>query len=376
MPWIHLHVGQQGMVKACCVANIPYGNINTQSLAEIWEGEAIEALREKFARGEKDNRCAVCFKLEAAGGKSIRQETFEKFGALACHQEAVAPPSYFDIRFSNVCNFRCRTCWHGASSKWFNDAKILGRAIGEQAIIKNLEDFDRFIEKTGPALLGAKEIYFAGGEPLVMEEHYRLLTWLLAHGANGMHLRYNTNFSHLQFGKHNVLELWSQFPSVEIMASIDAAGALGEYIRKDLRWEKILEHRKAIQALAHVQFKIAPTVSILNLEHLPELYKTCLSLSLIEEENWYINILARPNYYNIQAFPAARKAKIKKQYEAFALWLDEHRISPKIKASFQECIEYMLAKDQSKHWSKFLVETQLLDELRNESIHDFLSLTN
>ncbi|MFK8103037.1 MAG: twitch domain-containing radical SAM protein [Saprospiraceae bacterium] len=374
MPWIHLHVAQQGRVQACCVANIPYGNINEQSLTAIWEGEAIEDLRAKFARGEKDSRCAVCFKMEAAGGKSIRQETFEKFESVELVQAAVPLPIYFDIRFSNVCNFRCRTCWHGASSKWFNDAMTLGRAIGTQAILKNVLDFNDFIEKTGAALLQAEEIYFAGGEPLVMEEHYLLLEWLLANGANGIRLRYNTNFSRLQFKTYKVLDLWAQFPEVEVMASIDATGDLGEYIRKDLDWEKVLVHREMIRELPHVQFKIAPTVSILNLHHLPTLYKTSLALGLIEETEWYINILERPNYYNIQAFPVEYKKEIQVSFEAFFIWLTEQKIAPVIREKFQECLDYMFARDQSKHWLKFLVETELLDNLREESIHEFLKI--
>ena len=190
MPWIHFHVGDHGMAKACCVANIPFGNINEQSFDEIWNGDAINQLREKFAKGEKDNRCAQCYKLEDAGGKSIRQETFEKFPHIKIDNSSQTLPIYFDIRFSNVCNFRCRTCWHGASSKWFADAKSLGRNVGEKAIIQNIQDFNSFIEKTGKALLKAEEIYFAGGEPLVTEEHYLLLSWLIEKNATQIRLRY------------------------------------------------------------------------------------------------------------------------------------------------------------------------------------------
>jgi len=63
MPWIHFHVGNNGIAKACCVANIPFGNINEQSMEEIWNGMPIQHLREKFASGEKDKRCAQCYKL-------------------------------------------------------------------------------------------------------------------------------------------------------------------------------------------------------------------------------------------------------------------------------------------------------------------------
>ena len=127
MPWIHLHIGDHGMTKACCVGNIPFGNINELSLEEVWNGAAISQLRQKFADGQADNRCAQCIHVEQAGGKSMRQETFEKYQHLDWNKNSL--PYYFDLRFSNVCNFRCRSCWHGASSKWFADAKILGLSL-------------------------------------------------------------------------------------------------------------------------------------------------------------------------------------------------------------------------------------------------------
>ena len=264
MPWIHLHIGNQGQVNACCVANISYGNINDQSLEEIWNGTPIQSIREKFAKGEIDKRCHHCIQREAAGAKSIRQETFEKFPNIAINKTDTQQPIYFDIRFSNVCNFRCRTCWHGASSKWFQDAKKLGTNIGEKAIIKNIQDFDAFIQKTGKALLRAEEFYFAGGEPLVTEEHYLLLKWLIKNKATKARLRYNTNFSKLKFKDYHVIDLWSHFEHVELMASLDATNALGEYIRKELDWNLFLDNREKIRPYRNLQFKISPTISVLN----------------------------------------------------------------------------------------------------------------
>uniref|UniRef100_UPI003564AAB8 SPASM domain-containing protein n=1 Tax=Ancylomarina sp. TaxID=1970196 RepID=UPI003564AAB8 len=95
MPFIHYHVGNAGYVKACCVANITYGNCNTQLFNEIWQGGAINKLRDKFKNGESDPRCAVCLKLEEAGGKSIRQETHERF-AWGNISEVNPLPIYFD----------------------------------------------------------------------------------------------------------------------------------------------------------------------------------------------------------------------------------------------------------------------------------------
>ena len=367
MPWIHLHIGDHGMAKACCVANIPFGNINEKSFEEIWNGEAINELRDKFAKEEKDNRCAQCYKLEDAGGKSIRQETFEKFPHIEIEKDTPILPIYFDIRFSNVCNFRCRTCWHGASSKWFSDAKILGRNIGEKAIIKNIQDFNSFIEKTGKALLKAEEIYFAGGEPLVTEEHYLLLNWLIENKATQMRLRYNTNFSKLKFREYDVIELWKNFPKVEVLGSIDATEDLGAYIRTEFSWDLFVENREKIRSFSNINFKISPTISVLNMHHLPTLYQTAIELQLIDYQDVYFNILERPLYYNIKIFPKEKKEKIQLIFDEFFIWIEKNNIPQNIKIGFRECLDYMWAEDLSKHWGKFEKENGVLDKLRNET---------
>ncbi len=368
MPWIHYHVSDNGKAKACCIANIPLGNVNEQSFDEIWNGKPIQDLRTKFLKGEIDKRCSGCYKLEDAGGKSIRQETFEKFPEIIPTEiEVKENPIYFDIRFSNVCNFRCRTCWHGASSKWFNDAKALGRNITEKAIIENITDFDKFITETGEALLGAKEIYFAGGEPLVTEEHYLLLDWLIENKATNIYLRYNTNFSILKFKNYEAIEYWKQFDRVEVMASVDATHELGEYIRKEFNWKLFLKNREEVKELDNLTFKLSPTVSVMNMKHLPKLYKTGLELNLIQPKDFYINILERPFYFNIKALPQEKKQEVESIFQEFFNWDKSNSIPNEIVKSFQESLDFMNHEDLSaKYWPQYIKETKILDELRGE----------
>lgn len=370
MPWIHYHVGDKGMAKACCVANIPYGNVNEQSFDSIWNGEAINRIRDRFMKGEPDSRCGVCLNREKGGTPSIRTETWEKFGDLFSQNKG---PIYFDIRFSNVCNFRCRTCWHGASSKWFTEARLLKRNLGDKAIIKNITSFDRFISETGPALKQAREIYLAGGEPLVTEEHYLLLEWLIEQNVRPV-LRYNTNFSELKFKHWNVLELWEKFPEVEVMASIDGTEEYGEYIRKEFNWKLFLDNREKIKSLNHIHFKIAPTVSVLNIAHLPDLYKTCLDKDIIAPDDIYLNILDRPYGYNIKSLPSKKKAEIEQLYQNFGMWLSENSASDKIKSAFHSCVQYMCSEDLSSHHKHFLKETKQLDEMRKEDGFNLLEI--
>ena len=365
MPWIHLHVGFKGQVNACCVSSIVYGNINRQSISQIWESSAIEKVRSRFLTGEPDNRCKVCINRELSGAKSLRQETFEKFPNTNLNQ--IKGPIYFDIRFTNVCNFKCRTCWHGASSKWFNDAKLLGTNITNQAIIKNIKDFSDFISQNESHLKNAKEIYFAGGEPLVTEEHYLFLDYLIKHNLTHIRLRYNTNFSTLTFKNYHILNYWKKFKSIEVMASIDESNGLGEYIRHGLDWNQFIENREKINNLTHISFKIAPTISVFNVKTLPDFYKTCLKLNLIKPSNFYVNILERPYHYNIKSLSLKDKGILNETYNNFDTWCLANHIPQFVRHQFKSIKQFLNGDDLfDAYHSKFLEETKQLDTIRDE----------
>jgi MoaA/NifB/PqqE/SkfB family radical SAM enzyme len=367
MPWIHFYVGYKGNVNACCVSSIKYGNINQQSINEIWHSESIKNIREQFLKGGADKRCSVCINREKSGAKSLRQETFEKYPNV--NIQTISSPIYFDIRFSNVCNFKCRTCWHGASSKWFEDAKILKSTASHQAIINNIRDFDKFISLNGASLKQAKEIYFAGGEPLVTEEHYLLLDFLINHHLTDVKLRYNTNFSVLKFKTFDVLHYWKQFKSIEILASVDESNQLGEYIRKGLDWEGFLDNTEKINHLSNIQFKIAPTVSVFNVKTLPEFYKKCLQLNIITPTDFYINILDRPFHYNCKILSKKDKENVNQMYNEFYKWCQQNKVPKSIIEEFKSVQSFMNAEDLfNKHHSKFIQETEKIDELRDEKL--------
>jgi len=139
MPWLHLYIDTGGKAKACCNTSITYGSVRNQTVKDIWNGERINEFRTNLLNGEIDKRCAICFNKEAAGKSSIRTETLAKYKSLipaVLDNDKSLKPIYLDIRFSNVCNLKCRTCWHGASSSWFEEAKVLKNNLGNKAIIK------------------------------------------------------------------------------------------------------------------------------------------------------------------------------------------------------------------------------------------------
>lgn len=376
MPWLHLYVGTDGKANACCNAPITYGSVRNETVKNIWEGEKINTFRAQLLKGEKDKRCAICYNKEAAGKSSIRTETLAKFEEhipkiLAGDQ--LTKPVYLDIRFSNVCNLKCRTCWHGASSSWFEDAKALKTNFGDKAIIKATTNNPKLIHETIAYSDELEEIYFAGGEPLLMEEHYELLDEIIAKKSFSTRIRYNTNLSKLQLKDKSAIEYWKQLKNVHLSISIDDKEERVEVIRKGLKWDTLIENIKTIQKeCPHVVIEIAPTISVFNIFTVAELHRYFYEEQLIPSINSiYINLLERPNYYNIQILPKEEKLKAQLVLENHIDWLGTLKAETALINEFKAIVNYLFLKEDSKGLSQFRKQTERLNALRNDSISAF-----
>ena len=378
MPWIHLYVDINGNAKACCNTSITYGNVNNESLESIWNGNSIKKFRKSLLEGKKDKRCASCFKREAVNKSSIRTETIDKYKSYlkwlpktssdgTCKR---SKPVYLDIRYSNVCNLKCRTCWHGASSSWFNDAKLLKTNFGDKAIIKATPENEKFIDDLFSFETELAEVYFAGGEPLRMEEHYSFLDSLLDKNQTNLHLRYNTNLSTLTLKSKRALDYWKKFKKITLAVSIDAIGEKVAYIRSGLKWNKFLENIELIKVQCpHIKIQIAPTVSNLSILSLCDLHQFFVENSLTKINDIYLNILDRPNYYNCKNLPKSVKEKSKENLIAHIDWLNEHNASQIVIKEFEAVIDYMMTDANSDDLKEFAKQTEKLDRIRNEDFN-------
>jgi radical SAM protein with 4Fe4S-binding SPASM domain len=386
-PWMHFHVPADGHVTPCCESRLRLGNINRQTFNEIWSGSAMSAVRAQMLRGDRVESCRKCYDKEDAGVRSLRQVFNEQrehlFDAVvASSLDGAAPnakPVYWDIRFSNICNFRCRSCWHGSSSRWFADGAAIGVTAGDRAIIQGVEDADGLFNQLDSFLPHVEEIYFAGGEPLIMEEHYRLLDLLIERGYLNIALIYNTNLSVTSYKGRDVLDRWIKFAKVRVSASIDATHARGELMRKEQNWQETIENLRLLKSRCpHVEVRIETTVSILNVMHLSELVRELDALDLVPLRGMIMHLLQDPTFYNIRLLPEAYKAKVRASLAELEQWLTQRLPSEPdgdAALAFQrgqigEIISYMDAADWSNLLPKFREMTARIDTLRGEATRD------
>lgn len=380
LPWVHLHSFPTGEAYPCCNTEMPskVGNTNTQSIEEIWHGDKMKEVRRRMLSGEKVDGCKRCYEQEDAGFFSMRLSSNKHLGhhiALTDNPNPEVKLVYWDIRFSNLCNLRCRSCGHIFSSNWYDDQKALMSLDGHTMTDKRIQfagrSEDDMWEQLKDQIDNLEQVYFAGGEPLIMEEHYRLLNELIARGKTDVKLIYNTNFTELKYKKSNVLELWKEFKSVSVGASLDAMGTRAEYIRKNCDWSQIERNREEMLKICpKVDFYISPTLSIMNVMHLPDFHKAWVNKGFLKPQDLNVNILQDPAYYRIDLLPVALKEKIKDQYMEHIEWLRPRDQLNRATVGFESAIKFMMAEDKSKLLPIFWNRTNKLDKIRNENILD------
>jgi organic radical activating enzyme len=279
--------------------------------------------------------------------------------------------TYWDIRFSNLCNLKCRSCGHIFSSQWYQDqAKLAGGDWKEKNTVLNYAgrtETDMW-EQLEPHLDYVEQIYFAGGEPLLMEEHYRILEELIQRKRFDVRLIYNTNFTHTELRGNSVFEYWKQFRSVAVGASLDDLGARGEYIRKGTDWAVVEQNRRdMLRICPEVDFYISPTLSILNAQHLPDFHRDWVERGLIQPQDLNVNILQDPAHYRIDIAPAEYKEELSTRYLNHIMWLRDQDPLGRATQGFESAITFMNATDNTHLIDTFWRKTHELDEIRKES---------
>jgi len=387
-PWIHIHAYPTGAVYPCCHAEMApgqVGNARTHTLAEIFNSSGMRALRQDMLAGRANPTCGRCYEQEAAGFFSGRQSANKHHGHHIGRTDATQQDggldsmqlTYWDIRFSNLCNLKCRSCGHIFSSQWYQDQARLagpGWKLANSVLNYAGRDPEDMFAQLRPHLDYVEQIYFAGGEPLLMEEHYRILAELVERKRFDVRLVYNTNFTHTDLRGQSVFDYWSQFESVSVGASLDASGAAAEYIRKGTLWPQVVQNRLAMQARCpDVDFYISPTLSILNAESLLTFHRAWAAQGLIRAEDLNINILQDPACYRIDIAPTAYKERLTDLYREHIKWLRAQGDSlGRATQGFESAVQFMNATDNSDLIPRFWEKTDQLDAIRNERCLDII----
>jgi radical SAM protein with 4Fe4S-binding SPASM domain len=379
MPWIHLHIWPGGNAYPCCMSrsDMPLGNTGSSDLQGIWNSDGMKALRRRMLAGERSEECARCYDIESSGLSSLRTHTNLEYSDRHRDQvESTTPDgtvpdirmAYMDIRWSNICNLRCRTCGPELSSAWYDDhVKRVGSWDGPR--ILNVNRGDALWDQIEPLLATTEEVYFAGGESMLTEEHYRLLDHWIGMGKRDVRLRYTTNFTVLDYKRRDVFDMWRRFDDVRVAASLDASHCRAEYLRRNMSWDAVVDNRRRMMREApDVYFELTPTVSLMNVMHLPDFHEEWVELGLVEVDNVRINLLTYPAHTSARVLPPRLKDRARSRIESHLSWLDGMGASAQSIDQWRGIIAHMDGRDDSRMLGDFKRYNDEIDGLRGESL--------
>ena len=376
LPWIHLSTRPNGHMRVCCTANASAvqdpnssirtkanirnedgqcANLNTTRLLDAWNNDYMKRTRLMMMKGERPPQCEKCFKEEDAGHIPKRVWETNKWGEIYDLNElvkntnedgSVAPKlRYIDLRMGSKCQLACVMCSPNDSSGWNKEwldfyPKIKNERLKDTSQWKKNEDggtynwhkmSPHFWEDLYEQIPNIYQLYFAGGESTIIDEHYTLLEKVIEMGyAPKIELRYNSNGIELP---DKLFKLWSEFKHVIFHFSIDSWGKYNDYIRYPSRWKIIEKNLKLMdQTDDNITVTTATTIMALSINYLPEFISWKVQQGYKKINKWpggagMINchLAYWPPQLNVKIIPKELKYKIREKYEEeFFPWMEDN----------------------------------------------------
>jgi organic radical activating enzyme len=374
LPWIHLATRPNGDMRICCVANASGADSGEYDVGlvkkengqpanfahdlptEAFNNDYMKSVRKTMLEGAVPTSCTKCFKEEQEGIASKRiwetgtwhlQEEIDIKELIAETAEDGTVPyklQYLDLRLGNTCNLKCIMCSPHDSSQWVIDHKKV-YPIFQSPLIKKQMGWDKklhnnfwhenpeFWEEVFDQIPNIKQLYFAGGEPLMIREHRMFLEEIIARGyAKQISLRYNTNGILVDDA---IIAIWEQFKKVKVGISLDGIQERGHYIRYPLDWKTVEANLIKLDSAAdNIQTQVACAVQILNIKHIPDFIKWKVRMNfkkinfdknasgqLIGGGLIGVHLLWIPTWLSLRVLPAEDKAEVRALFAELQQWL-------------------------------------------------------
>lgn len=394
-PFTGLATREDGAIKTCCRSQ-PISFIQKESLESAWNNETMQTIRRQLLNNERPAVCTACFNLEDQGVESLRQRHIK--GEIPDARCNLFPNTEFnevmpftfpslEIKLNNLCNLKCRMCNPLDSTSWQdwdvvkpiyqkennyvvgtieNLVKVPGQYIGP---FDNTDNWWNSFNKLIPHL---QRVEFAGGEPLMDPQHYKILEMLKPYGDK-LQLKYATNLTTLGKGNRTIHNYWPHFKSIIVNVSIDGYGPSYEYVRGNAKWIELIENIQEIKKIPNVDRIVGSVaVQVSNAYILPKMIEYFLDdLGII----FYTNFVNYPQCLSAQAIHPTLKQEIverlvqvKYDINQFKLVKEQPFLEKLTLSQIDNVIKYISSKDTYDNvWTDTVNFNMKLDETRNQS---------
>ena len=327
LPWIHLATHPDGGATLCCVSDhrnaasrarnfepLKYLDVNTSSIDDIMNSDYYKQTRLEMLNNQIPHACKRCYQEEANGVRSKRIEENERLGftedmARAITQSDGTIPVNFkfvELRLGNLCNLKCRTCNPMSSTNWIQPYQKLQEELKfvthyDRKINSSWTESDEFWDDLFKHSEDIQLIYVNGGEPTLVEKHWKYLEELIKRGLNKqITLWYNINMTNLP---DKLIDLWKEFKKVQVTCSIDDLGERNDYIRAGSEWNNVIANLDKIQSYPWIEASVCQTVGWMNVFYINDFIKFMRNRNL----HVHLNYVYDPEFLSIKALPASLK---------------------------------------------------------------------
>lgn len=267
-PWTDFGIWDiGGNVRACCWSKIILGNINKNSIEEIWNGEKYQRLRHDIASGifECNPQCPVLHRKGFIGAyfaDPFNKEGCDKKAAQKCWENAGlnrkeilqkkvvlnSKPRFFKLHVDNKCNLRCPMCHVDKD----NPTTLSDNFLEE------LKSYYPFMEELG--IWGGESLFSAKARKILFEFNYtKFPCCRIGLVTNGTLInKYISNLAKVNFG-------W-------VHISLDAATKKTyNKLRRGGTWERVLRGINKLIELRNRQKRWFPVTIYMVLQ--PDNYR-------------------------------------------------------------------------------------------------------
>jgi len=423
LPWIHFATRPNGDMRLCCSANASGAgenhtvglvknergqpaNFGRETPMSAWNNEYMKDVRLTMLEGKIPASCSKCIAEESRGVASKRiwetgswiEDGIDVEELIKQTEEDGTVPErlvYLDLRLGHTCNLKCIMCSPHDSSQWAADHKKIyplfqAKELKEQ-MSWNRKDFNNFWHENPDfwkemyaQIPNLKQVYFAGGEPLMIREHRWFLEEIIRQGyADKILIRYNTNGLLID---DEIIELWKKFKKVKVGFSIDAVDERNYYIRYPSDWSTIVRNLHRLDSTPdNIQVSIATAIQILNIKHLAEFakWKIQQNFKKINLENtvggiqagggiFNMHLLYIPTFLSIRLLPSEDKAEVRRSFAELADWLysnyrqdeDFWKHNPYGWNRWQAVLDFMDAEDHTAQLPAFVEYIEKMEAIR------------
>ena len=423
LPWIHLATRPNGDMRLCCTANASGAgedhevglikgddgrptNFSRTTPLEAFNSKYMCGVRKTMLEGNIPASCAGCFKEESQGivskriwetGTWHKDEGVDIPELIAQTAEDGTVPEqlqYLDLRLGHTCNIKCVMCSPHDSSKWVADWQKLIPVLQDPDVKKQMrwdkKEFNNkwherkeFWDELYAQIPNLKQVYFAGGEPLMIREHKLFIEEIIRQGyQDRILLRYNSNGILVD---EELIELWSKFKKVKFAVSIDAIHQRDNYIRFPTEFADVERTLHMLDNTPdNIHVSMATAVQIFNIKHLPDFMKWKVQQNFRKMNVGLVggvlmggglvnmHLVHIPTFLNITILPETDKQEIRELFADFKQWLwdnytqddDFWKINPYGWRRWEGLLEHMNSADNSHMLPGFKEYVNKLDNIR------------